>query len=81
MNSLKQYLIGKKKIPVEIPHHSPYLSGYNEAIQDFLSDLPQLEKELMEETGKYVQENIEKKSFNQEWMFAHLKIFIHNFFN
>ena len=28
-----------RKIPVEIPHGSPYLSGYNDAIKDCLSKL------------------------------------------
>jgi hypothetical protein len=36
LKAQQKRLEGKKKIPVVIPHYSPYLSGFNEAIEEEL---------------------------------------------
>lgn len=109
MNSIKQYLIGKKKDTenIEVPQgesigeyrftHSLKYEGRNELIEELLSDLPQLEKELIEEIGddeRYerldIEESIEKEKYlrrvNMNKMTinserSRFRTIIHNFFN
>ena len=35
-------LLPREKVPVQIPHYNPHLSGYNEAIQEGTACLPSL---------------------------------------
>ncbi len=59
-NIIKNWIEKKKQIPVEIPHGSPYLSGYNEALSDLLTDLPPLLSRIEQELGEFVDRTQEK---------------------
>lgn len=78
--NLKQYLIGKKK--KSGGGYDAY--AHNHAIEEILSDLPQLEKKLMEEIG----ENLPMTEDTREYGTVKVHLgsqnvctIIHNFFN
>jgi len=90
--NLKQYLIGKEKSTLAyIEGFTPDgVDRYNQCLKELLSDLPQLEKELMEEIGNPGYRHLIKNEFpNKNFAYSEgtsversrLRTIIHNFFN